>query len=81
MKTKIKIIEQIKNDGQKEFEVRKYSNDWFSFIDPSYIVIGKYKTLNEAKDNLELEIKKYTKNESIVYETIIESKKEASIGI
>ena len=79
MKTQFKIIEQITNDGEREFEVREYSNDWFSWLDPSWKVRGKCKTLNEAKEKLELEVSKLTKSKSVVYETTVESKMGASI--
>ena len=81
MKTKFTVVEKTKNDGEKEFELRKHSNDWFSFFDPSWIVIGTYKTPEEAKSKLDLEKGKLIKNETVIYETSIESERVASIGI
>ena len=81
MKTKFTIVEKTKNAGEKEFELRKHSNDLFSWLDPSWIVIGNYKTLQEAQSSLELEKGKLIKNETVIYETSIESERVATIGI
>lgn len=81
MKTKFTIIEKTKNDGEKQFELRKHSNDLFSWFDPSWMVIGNYKTIEEAQSDLELEKGKLIKKETVIYETSIESERVASIGI